>query len=181
MEEPGNHWSRPRDYIEGEVVARGSSRRENFVAPAPLAVRQMTPPARVVVEPFDLSTAFESRPVAVDSDGAKGRAFLFAVRGAVFLVVFFVLTVASVLLAAFYGLMQWDMSLPLWGFGLSAAATLFTLGIMMFLDYQHSPAGVERFKVRRAADIAEREVELKAQLYAKAIEGQIELLRRRDS
>lgn len=181
MEEGRSHWARSEDYIEGEIVARGSSRRENFVAPAPLAVRPMTPPARVVVEPFDLSTAFESRPVAVDHDGAKGRAILFAVRGVVFLAVFFVLMVASVLLAAFFGLMNWDLSLPLWGFALSAAGTLVTLGIMVALDYQHSPAGVERFKIRRAADLAEREVELKAELYAKAIEGQIELLRRRDS
>lgn len=169
------------DVIEGEVVAKGSSRQANFVAPAPVALRPATPPARVVVEPFDLSTAFESRPVTVDPDGAKGRAILFAVRGTLFLVVFLILMVAAAGLAAFAGLMNWDMTFPLWVFGLSAAATLVTLGVMLLLDYQHSPAGVERFKVRRAADLAEREVELKAELYARAIEGQLELLRRGDS
>ena len=112
------------DVIEGQVVAKGSSRQANFVAPAPVALRPATPPARVVVEPFDLSTAFESRPVTVDPDGAKGRAILFAVRGMIFLIVFFVMMVASTFLAAFAGLMNWDLTLPLWAFGLSAAATL---------------------------------------------------------
>lgn len=170
------------DVIEGQVVAKGSSRLANFVAPAPapLAPRPVAP-ARVYVEPTDVAPAFGSRPVAVDPDGATGRAILFAVRGAVFLVVFFVLMVASTLLAAFFGVMNWDLSLPLWAFGLSAAGTLVTLGVMVALDYQHSPGGVERYRIKRAGNLAEKEAELKAELYRLAIEGQLELLRREDA
>lgn len=167
--------ARPADY--GPAIDKGPGRHTQWV-PAPTT---RPAPVRVVAEPaVHLSTAFESRGVAGDSDGARGRAFLFLTRGFVVFVVFFVIMAALTLLAAFYGVMAWDMSLPVWALGLAAVGTLVVLGVMVTLDYSHSPAGVERYRIQRAADMGEEQIRLQADLYARAIEGQLDLLRRGD-
>lgn len=167
--------SRSIDY--GPAVSQGPGPNTRWV-PAPTT---RSSPIRVPNDPaIHLSTAFESKGVAADPDGAHGRAALFLVRAGVFLAVMLILTLAATVLAGLNGVMAWGLDLGLWAFALAAVGTLVALAITVALDYAHSPAGVERYRLRRAARMGEKQIQLQADLYARAIEGQIELLRGRD-
>lgn len=167
--------TRPIDY--GPAVSQGPGPNTRWV-PAPTT---RSTPVRIANEPaVHLSTAFESKGVAADPDGARGRAILFMARAAVILAVLLIATLAATFLAALYGFMAWDFGLGFWACLAAAAGTLIALAITVALDYAHSPAGVERYRLRRAARMGELQIQLQADLYAKAIEGQIELLRGRD-
>ena len=90
------------------------------------------------------------------------------------------MTLAILALVAGFGLLPWTLDLGFWAFSIAGGGTLLTLLILVALDYRHSPAGVERYRIQRAGELAEEQVRLQAELYAQAIEGQLELLKGRD-